>query len=66
MKLVDYIVDNGDGEEEIYQTKREAIRAAKRHAIEKGEPVAVYRWFRPTRDDDMELDEGFRLTVEPN
>ena len=66
MKLVDYIVDNGDGEEEIYPTKREAIRAAKRYAREKGEPAAVYRWFRPTRDDDMELDEGFRLTVEPN
>ena len=66
MKLVDYIVDNGDGEEEIYPTKREAIRAAKMYAKERGEPVAVYRWFRPTRDDDMELDEGFRLTVEPN
>ena len=66
MKLVDYIVDNGDGEEEIYPTKREAIRAAMKYAREKGEPVAVYRWFRHARDDGMELDEEFRLTVEPN
>ena len=64
MKLVDYVVDNG--EEEIYPTLREAIIAAKRYSKEKGEPVDVYRWLRPIRDDDMVLDEGFRLRVEPS
>lgn len=66
MKLVDYIVDGGDGAEELYDTKREAVRAAQRLANELRQPIDVWRWSRPTRDDDMELDEGFRLTVEPN
>lgn len=61
--LVDYVVDGGDGEEEIYNTKREAIRAARRLAKEQGQPIAIYRWTRPTRDDDMELDEDFKLTI---
>jgi len=63
MKMVDYVVDGGDGEEELYDTKREAIRAAQRLAKEQRRPIDVFRWFRPTRDDDMELDEDFRLTV---
>ena len=65
MKLVDYIVDNGDGQEELYLTKREAISAARRLAKETGEPISIYRWYRPSRYDDMEIDEGFRLTIEP-
>jgi hypothetical protein len=63
IRLVDYVVDGGDGEEELYNTKREAVRAAQRLAKEQRRPISVYRWSRPTRDDDMELDEGFRLTV---
>jgi hypothetical protein len=65
MKLVDYVVDNGDGQEELYPTKREAISAAKRHAKETGEPIPIYRWHRSSKYDDMEIDEGFRLTIEP-
>jgi hypothetical protein len=65
MKLVDYVVDNGDGQEELYSTKREAISAAKRLAKETGEPIPIYRWHRPSKYDDMEIDEGFRLTIEP-
>lgn len=61
--LVNYVADGGDGEEEGYDTKREAIRAAKRLAKEKGEPINVWRWVRPTLDDDMEFDEGFRLVI---
>lgn len=63
IRLVDYVVDGGDGEEELYNTKREAIRAARRLAKEQGRPIDIWRWTRPTRDDDMELDEGFRLTI---
>lgn len=66
MKLVDYIVDGGDGAEELYDTKREAVRAAQRLANELRQPIDVWRWSRPARDDDMQLDEAFRLTVEPN
>ena len=64
--MVDYVVDGGDCEEEIYDTKRQAIKRAQELADEKKESIAIYRWFRPDRDSDLELDEGFRLYIEPN
>lgn len=63
MRMVDYVVDGGDGEEELFPTKREAVRAAQKLAKEQGQPITIFRWTRPTRDDDMELDEWFRLTI---
>ena len=66
MKMTDYVVDSGDGEEELCNTKQQAIKQAQKLANERKETITVYRWFRPDRDSDLELDEGFRLYVKPN
>ena len=66
MKMVDYVVDGGDGEEEIYGTERQAIKRAQELANEKKETMPIYRWVRPNRDSDLELDEWYRLYIEPN
>ena len=63
-RLVDYVVDGGDGEEELFNTKREAIKRARELSKEKGEPIRIQRWHRPYGlDSDMEIDEGFDLVV---
>lgn len=56
--MITYIVDGGDGKEEIFSSKARAIERARKLSIKKGEPVHVQRWA------DMELDEGFDLVVE--
>ena len=66
MKMVDYVVDSGDGEEEIYGTERQAIKRAQELANEKKETMPIYRWVRPDMDSDLELDEWYRLYIEPN
>jgi hypothetical protein len=66
MKMVDYVVDGGDFREEVYDTKRQAIKRAQELANEKKETMSIYRWVRPDRDSDLELDEGYRLYIEPN
>lgn len=63
--MVDYVVDGGEYEEELFATKREAMKRAQQVANEKGEPIYVYRWARPDRESDMELDEGGITIVEP-
>lgn len=52
MKRVDYVVDGGEGEEEIFDTKREAIRRTKQLAEEKNEPIRILRWARPDKWSD--------------
>lgn len=66
VKMVDYVVDGGDFREEIYDTKRQAIKRAQELANERKETITIYRWFRPDRYSELELDESFRLHVEPN
>ena len=63
MKMVDYVVDGGEGEEEIFHTKNQAIRRAKQIAKEKHEAIRIYRWARADKWSDMEIDEGFNLIV---
>lgn len=64
MKMVDYVVDGGEGEEEIFPTKNQAIRRAKRLAKEKHEAIRILRWARADKWSDLELDEGFDLIIE--
>lgn len=61
----DYMIDGGDGEEEFCNTKREAIKIAQQLANEKNETIPIYRWTRPDRYSEPEIDEGFRLYIEP-
>lgn len=65
MKRVDYVVDGGEGEEEIFGDKRGAIKRAHELADLKNETIRVLRWFRPDQYSDLELDEGFDLEVSP-
>lgn len=65
MKMVDYMVDGGDGEEEFCNTKQEAIKIAQQLANEKNEAILIYRWARPDRYSDFEIDEGFELCIKP-
>lgn len=58
MAYVDYVVDAGDGEEEIYKTKRAAIRRANKIANSRKVRLHVYRW-AGDYGDDIQLDEGF-------
>lgn len=60
------MVDGGIDAEEIYATERQAIKRAQELANKKKETVPIYRWARPDRDSDLELDEWYRLYIEPN
>lgn len=64
MKMVDYVVDGGEGEEELFPTKSQAIRRANQLAKEKHEAIRILRWSRADKWSDMELDEGFDLIIE--
>ena len=61
----DYVVDGGDGAEMLYSTKRGAIKAAQELADKSGEPISIWSWYRPDRDDDLVFDEGFELVISP-
>lgn len=63
-KRVNYVVDKGDDNEEIYDTKRQALARGQVLADERHETILVYRWVRGTCGD-MELDEGGTVEVQP-
>lgn len=65
MKMVDYMVDGGEMEEEFCDTKQEAIKIAQQLANKKNKTISIYRWARPDKYSDLEIDEGFRLYIEP-
>lgn len=65
MKMVDYVIDKGDGEEEICGTKREAVKIAQTVANKRNKSIRVQRWFRPDQYSDLEIDEWFDLVVDP-
>ena len=66
MKMVNYVVDGGDGNEIICDTKQQAIKIAQTLANKTGEIIPIQRWFRPDRDSDLEIDDYFELNIKPN
>lgn len=64
MKAKDYMVDGGDGREVFCSTLREATKVAEKLSREQKRGIYIYRWVRPDRWSDLEIDDNWVKYVE--